>query len=91
MVQQIVREKKLERGHAGSVVSAQEAREGELAKSIVAVKLTVRESESLVGSVNKKTSDPRKNKSKEDTDTMNLEDQLSQKLGMSVKIKNTKA
>jgi ParB family chromosome partitioning protein len=44
-----------------------------------------------VASVNKKTSDPRKNKSNADTDTMNLEDQLGQKLGMSVKIKNTKA
>ena len=44
-----------------------------------------------MASVNKKTSYPHKNKSNADTDTMNLEDQLSQKLGMSVKIKNTKA
>lgn len=91
MVQQLLREKKLEMGHARSLLAAQESRQGDLAKRIVALNLTVRESESLVASVNKKTSDPRKNKSNADTDTMNLEDQLSQKLGMSVKIKNTKA
>lgn len=91
MVQQLLREKKLEMGHARSLLAAQESRQGDLAKRIVALNLTVRESESLVASVNKKTSDPRKNKSNDDTDTMNLEDQLSQKLGMSVKIKNTKA
>jgi len=91
MVQQLLREKKLEMGHARSLLAAQESRQGDLAKRIVALNLTVRESESLVASVNKKTSDPRKNKSNADTDTMNLEDQLGQKLGMSVKIKNTKA
>ena len=91
MVQQLLREKKLEMGHARSLLAAQESRQGDLARRIVALNLTVRESESLVASVNKKTSDPRKNKSNADTDTMNLEDQLSQKLGMSVKIKNTKA
>ena len=91
MVQQLLREKKLEMGHARSLLAAQESRQGDLAKRIVALNLTVREYESLVASVNKKTSDPRKNKSNADTDTMNLEDQLSQKLGMSVKIKNTKA
>ena len=91
MVQQLLREKKLEMGHARSLLAAQESRQGDLAKRIVALNLTVRESESLVASVNKKTSDPLKNKSNADTDTMNLEDQLSQKLGMSVKIKNTKA
>jgi ParB family chromosome partitioning protein len=91
MVQQLLREKKLEMGHARSLLAAQESRQGDLAKRIVALNLTVRESESLVASVNKKTSDPRKNKSNDDTDTLNLEDQLSQKLGMSVKIKNTKA
>ena len=91
MVQQLLREKKLEMGHARSLLAAQESRQGDLAKRIVALNLTVRESESLVASVNKKTSDPRKNKLNADTDTMNLEDQLSQKLGMSVKIKNTKA
>ena len=91
MVQQLLREKKLEMGHARSLLAAQEFRQGDLAKRIVALNLTVRESESLVASVNKKTSDPRKNKSNADTDTMNLEDQLGQKLGMSVKIKNTKA
>ncbi len=91
MVQQLLREKKLEMGHARSLLAAQESRQGDLAKRIVALNLTVRESESLVASVNKKTSDPRKNKSNDDTDTMNMEDQLSQKLGMSVKIKNTKA
>lgn len=91
MVQQLLREKKLEMGHARSLLAAQESRQGDLAKRIVALNLTVRESESLVASVNNKTSDPRKNKSNADTDTMNLEDQLSQKLGMSVKIKNTKA
>ena len=91
MVQQLLREKKLEMGHARSLLAAQESRQGDLAKRIVALNLTVRESESLVASVNKKTSDLRKNKSNADTDTMNLEDQLSQKLGMSVKIKNTKA
>ena len=91
MVQQLLREKKLEMGHARSLLAAQESRQGDLAKRIVALNLTVRESESLVASVNKKTSDSRKNKSYADTDTMNLEDQLGQKLGMSVKIKNTKA
>ena len=91
MVQQLLREKKLEMGHARSLLAAQESRQGDLAKRIVGLNLTVRESESLVASVNKKTSDPRKNKSNADTDTMNLEDQLGQKLGMSVKIKNTKA
>ena len=91
MVQQLLREKKLEMGHARSLLAAQESRQGDLAKRIVALNLTVRESESLVASVNKKTSDPRKKKSNADTDTMNLEDQLGQKLGMSVKIKNTKA
>ena len=91
MVQQLLREKKLEMGHARSLLAAQESRRGDLAKRIVALNLTVRESESLVASVNKKTSDSRKNKLNADTDTMNLEDQLGQKLGMSVKIKNTKA
>ncbi|MDG1225788.1 MAG: ParB/RepB/Spo0J family partition protein [Burkholderiales bacterium] len=91
MVQQLLREKKLEMGHARSLLAAQESRQGDLAKRIVALNLTVRESESLVASVNKKTSDSRKNKSNANTDTMNLEDQLGQKLGMSVKIKNTKA
>ena len=48
-VQQMLREQKLDMGHARSLLGADLARQLDLAKRIVALGLTVRETESLVG------------------------------------------
>ena len=92
-VQQMLREQKLEMGHARSLLGAESARQLDLAKRIVALGLTVREAESLVGSVSARAGRSRTRKSGElgpDKDTFNLQEQLAEKLGIPVRILHSK-
>ena len=92
-VQQMLREQRLEMGHARSLLVLDAARQADLAKRIVALNLTVREVESLVGAVNVRVGGKAKNRQSRQTpdqDTVNLQEGLAQHLGLPVKITNTK-
>ncbi|MDA1331539.1 MAG: ParB/RepB/Spo0J family partition protein [Proteobacteria bacterium] len=92
-VQQMLREQKLEMGHARSLLGADSARQLDLAKRIIALDLTVREAESLVGSVSARSARPTTRKSGElsaDKDTINLQERLAEKLGIPVRIHHSK-
>ena len=89
-VQQMLREQKLDMGHARSLLGADLARQLDLAKRIVALGLTVRETESLVGSVSARSARPRTRKAEYDKDTINLQEQLADKLGIPVRILHSK-
>ena len=89
-VQQMLREQKLDMGHARSLLGADLARQLDLAKRIVALGLTVRETESLVGSVSARSASTRTRKAESDKDTINLQEQLADKLGIPVRILHSK-
>ena len=89
-VQKMLSEGKLSAGHARALITAKNAEE--LAKTVVARNLSVRETEKLVAEAEGR---PSKSKSKgksgekgvrKDVDTLALEDELSNKIGMRVSI-----
>ncbi|MBL6878948.1 MAG: ParB/RepB/Spo0J family partition protein [Burkholderiales bacterium] len=92
-VQQMLRDQKIEMGHARSLLGLEASRQVDLAKRIVALDLTVREVESLVGAVSTRLGG--KGKSQQgrqniDRDTVNLQEQLAQHLGLPVRITQSK-
>ena len=92
-VQQMLREQRLEMGHARSLLGLDGSRQLDLAKRIIALNLTVREVESLVGAVSTKGRDRgkrQKDRQNLDQDTVNLQEQLAQQLGLPVNITHTK-
>lgn len=92
-VQQMLREQRLEMGHARSLLGLEASRQLDLAKRIVALNLTVREVESLVGAASNHAGGGEKIKKRRQNpnqDTIRLQEQLAQQLGLPVKITYTK-
>lgn len=90
-VQEMLREQKIEMGHARSLLGADPARQRDLAKRIIALNLTVRETESLVKSGTARSDGPIKLRSgslNPDKDTANLQERLAETLGIPVRIQH---
>lgn len=90
-VQKLLSEGKLSAGHARALITAKNAEE--LAKIVIARNLSVRETEKLVAETEGRPSKKKDNKgsagvdeTKKDIDTLALEDDLSNKIGMRVSI-----
>ncbi|MCC6863221.1 MAG: ParB/RepB/Spo0J family partition protein [Rhodobacteraceae bacterium] len=91
-VQSFVREGKLSAGHARALITSSQA--SELARQVIKRSLSVRETESLVKSLEKKgdrKASNRRSKTKNDADTRALEKDLSTNLKMRVVINHDKA
>tara|TARA_B100001063_G_scaffold157197_1_gene146631 strand:- start:3505 stop:4350 length:846 start_codon:yes stop_codon:yes gene_type:complete len=84
-VLELVRDKKITSGHAKILVGLDNALF--IANKIVEKKLSVRQSENFVKIFKKQ---PNKNQSKSDPNIQNLVDNLQNKIGLNVKIKNNK-
>lgn len=88
-VQKLLREKKLDMGHARALLGLDRHRQNDIAKQIVGLGLSVRETETFVAS--KKFRTPKKARTiPADRDTVNIENDLSDKLGLAVKIQHKK-
>ncbi|MFK7839283.1 MAG: ParB/RepB/Spo0J family partition protein [Bdellovibrionales bacterium] len=88
-VQEMVADNGLSTGHARALITSDDP--VSLAKDVLAKKLTVRETEALVNNVSGKVSGQKKAKPKsaktgKDADTLALESQISNNLGMNVAI-----
>jgi ParB family chromosome partitioning protein len=92
-VQEMLRDQRIEMGHARSLLGLDTSRQVDLAKRIIALNLTVREVESLVGAASTRLGGKGKaNQASQniDRDTVNLQEQLAQHLGLPVKITQSK-
>ena len=80
----------IESGHARALLSLDDVRQDKAAGEIVARQLNVRQAEALVRKMQAQAlPDPKKADQKGDTDTRQLEERLSRKLGQSVSIRHT--
>ena len=88
-VQELVRERRMEMGHARALLPLESARQTEAARIVVAKQLSVRETESLVRRlIEQPTGSPAQARS--DPDVRNLERNLAEKLGARVVVKHTR-
>ena len=85
-VQALLHEGRLEMGHARALLPLDAARQIEAANRIVARKLSVREAESLAARLLRGTG-TRGRRSKTDRDLVRLENEVSERLGTTVRIK----
>ena len=82
-VQNALLEEKIEMGHARAIISLTPSQQVMICQKIITQKLSVRDVEALI---NKKTTFKVKTKSNKTADIVNFENNLSDKLGTSVKI-----
>jgi ParB family chromosome partitioning protein len=86
-VQELVREGKLDMGHARALLALPALKQVELARQAVARQLSVRQVEALVAELARRAGTRAKD-SKVDRDVARLEEEVSQRLGTTVKIQS---